>query len=136
MAEAGFAIDNTTDNGVILAGYAWSTNGDLTGSPNKGYNDFWIVKLSPEPKSPTQEPTPVAPLTIYPNPATHAISLHSNAETGAMTVRISDLLGREMLRKEMPDGGQLDVESLPSGLYIVHAVSEDGKVFRGKLEKG
>ena len=63
------------------------------------------------------------------------ISLRSTSETGSMTVTISDLLGREMLRKEMPNGGQLDVESLPSGLYIVHAVSEDGKVFRGKLEK-
>jgi Secretion system C-terminal sorting domain len=136
LAEGGFAIDNTTDNGFILAGYAWSNNGDLTGSENKGFNDFWIVKLSPESISPTQEPHPIHPLSIYPNPASQSISLLTHIETGAMTVRISDLLGREMLRKEMPNDGKLDISALPKGLYIVHAVAGDGSVFRGNLMIG
>jgi hypothetical protein len=37
MAEVGFAICNTSDNGFALAGYAWSANsGDLIGSINQG----------------------------------------------------------------------------------------------------
>lgn len=136
LAESGFGIDNTNDNGFIMTGYVWSTNGELTGQEIKGKNDFWIVKLSPESISPTQEPHPIHPLSIYPNPAAQSISLLTHIETGAMTVRISDLLGREMLRKEMPNDGKLDISALPKGLYIVHAVAGDGSVFRGNLMVG
>ncbi len=37
------AIDFTNDGGLVLAGTSASTNGDV--SANKGYEDFWVVKL-------------------------------------------------------------------------------------------
>jgi len=37
------SIQQTTDGGYIVAGYSWSTDGDVTG--NHGNGDYWIVKL-------------------------------------------------------------------------------------------
>jgi hypothetical protein len=42
--EYAYSIQQTTDGGFILAGYANSNNGDVTG--NHGGSDMWIVKLS------------------------------------------------------------------------------------------
>lgn len=39
------SIQPTADGGYILAGYTYSTNGDLTGISNHGNGDVWIVKL-------------------------------------------------------------------------------------------
>jgi len=38
------SISQTTDGGYIIAGFSWSSNGDISGENNGGY-DFWIVKL-------------------------------------------------------------------------------------------
>ncbi|HXH18330.1 MAG TPA: S8 family serine peptidase, partial [Chitinophagales bacterium] len=38
------AIQQTTDGGYIMAGWTFSTNGDVTG--NHGMHDFWVVKLN------------------------------------------------------------------------------------------
>lgn len=42
--EASFSVYQTADSGYVIAGYAASNNGDVTG--NKGNDDYWIVKLS------------------------------------------------------------------------------------------
>ncbi len=57
QAEWGNAIQQTGDGGFILAGFAWSSNGDVSGV--HGYNDFWVVKLSPSSSAlPQQKPNP------------------------------------------------------------------------------
>ena len=40
-----FAMEQTSDNGYIVAGYTISNNGNVSG--NNGYSDEWIVKLNP-----------------------------------------------------------------------------------------
>src|SRR5207249_4555587 len=45
-SDEDFSIQQTTDGGFILAGSAYSTNGDVTG--NHGIEDAWIVKLDEE----------------------------------------------------------------------------------------
>lgn len=42
--DVAFAIENTMDGGIIVAGKSQSNNGDVT--TNYGKNDFWILKLS------------------------------------------------------------------------------------------
>ena len=42
--DSASSIQQTTDGGFIVAGYAVSNNGDVTG--NHGGGDMWIVKLS------------------------------------------------------------------------------------------
>ncbi|MCK9447722.1 MAG: T9SS type A sorting domain-containing protein [Bacteroidales bacterium] len=38
-----YSIQQTTDEGYIVAGYSWSNDGDVSG--NRGNADYWIVKL-------------------------------------------------------------------------------------------
>jgi Secretion system C-terminal sorting domain len=131
-ADEGYAVRQTNDNGFILAGAAWSTDGDVSGV--KGYNDFWIVKLSPENTSATQSPQ--ALLSIAPNPASTAITLQIPSADHILQISISDLLGRTLSRQTIANGGQADVSSLPSGLYLVSAATESGQLYVGKLLKG
>lgn len=42
--ERPYHIQQTTDNGYVIAGYSESSNGDVT--QNQGKADFWIVKLT------------------------------------------------------------------------------------------
>ncbi len=134
MGDECYAIANTADNGFILAGLTWSNDGDISGSINRGQNDFWVLKLSPEPSTPTS--TPATPkITLYPNPAHNAITLQAPSASTTLNVTIYDLLGRTLLREEIPNGGQLNIATLQKGVYFVAAEDGDGAIFRGKLEK-
>ncbi len=47
-SDEAFSIKQTADQGYIIAGWAASTDGDVTGHHGITYNwDFWIVKLAP-----------------------------------------------------------------------------------------
>ena len=87
MAEGGNSIKQTQDGGFIVAGYAWSKNGDVTGV--KGKNDFWVIKLSAEFSS-TNAPHSTH-LTIYPNPAQNSISLKIPAQEPLIFVTLGAL---------------------------------------------
>ena len=144
--EVGSSIQQTTDGGYIAAGYAWSSDGDV--SVNKGKTDFWVVKLSPE-FSPTSE-IHARTLKIYPNPATNTISFLpavalaeeglavspavASAEEG-LFVQITDLLGQVLSHQTISTNQTVDVSTLPNGLYILSAVTTSGKVFSGKFSK-
>ncbi len=134
QAELGFSMQQTSDDGYIMAGYAWSNNGDVSGV--HGYNDFWIVKLSPETVPTTEAPNAqTAHLEIYPNPAQQSIILKTASEESSLGISIYDLLGRAVLQQNIPNGGRVDIASLVHGLYLVVATSPEGEVFTGKLRK-
>ena len=40
-----FSFQQTSDGGYIIAGWAMSIDGDVSGSHGGGYYDFWVVKL-------------------------------------------------------------------------------------------
>ncbi len=44
--DLAYSIQQTTDNGYIVNGFTYSTDGDVTG--NNGDHDFWVVKLNGE----------------------------------------------------------------------------------------
>jgi hypothetical protein len=137
LQETGFALQQTNDGGYIISGYAWSNNGDVSGV--KGKADFWVVKLSPE-SSPTTTPTAL-PLEIYPNPATHTISLQvprdqaTAAGETPLYIRITDLLGQEISQQTLLPGKSLDIAALPNGMYALTATDALGKVFSGRFVK-
>ena len=132
QAEKAYSIQRTSDEGYVFAGFAWSNNGDVSGV--HGYNDFWVVKLSPE-SSPTTEASTL-PLEIFPNPATNSISLTIPTEEPILSLSITDLLGQELRRETILDTKQIDVSALPWGLYFLKATAPSGKVFAGKFIKG
>ena len=135
LQERGYSIKQTSDEGYILAGEAWSNNGDVTGVLGK--TDIWIVKLSPE-SSPTTEFSS-SPLQIFPNPAHHSISLQIPTQESSANVIISDLLGRECSRQtiSIPElsAGSLNITALYPGFYLVTATTSAGKIFSGKFWK-
>lgn len=72
-------------------------------------------------------------LFIYPVPAKDLVNLIFPGI--AKFIVISDLMGRELLKITSPAMGkyQLDIASLPDGLYLSSVVREDNSVFQGKL---
>jgi Secretion system C-terminal sorting domain len=135
MAEWGSSVQQTNDEGYIIAGNAWSTNGDVSGV--QGKNDFWVIKLSAEPSS-TNAPHST-PLTIYPNPAQNSISLKIPAQEPFIFVTLTDFLGREVCRQTISNGldgsAEIGINTLPNGFYMVNATTPTGQVFFGKVLK-
>jgi hypothetical protein len=131
QAEQGNTIRQTSDGGFITAGFTWSNNGDVT--DNSGGKDLWIVKLHPE-STPTKSPK-AQPLEIYPNPTTQSINLQIPEPKNTLSVSITDLLGRELSRQSIPNGGTMELKGLADGLYWVSATTGSGKVFVGKVLK-
>jgi hypothetical protein len=130
-AETFFDLEQTIGGGYILAGYSWSNDGDVSGV--QGYNDFWIVKLTPE-STPTTSPQ-TQPLEIYPNPATQSITIQVSEPETTLRVTLTDPMGRELRRKSIPNGGTLALEGLADGWYLLSATSPSGQVFFGKVWK-
>jgi hypothetical protein len=132
QGEIGYAMDKTTDGGFVLAGYAWSEDGDLSGSTIHGYNDFWVVKLAPESVAIKDLPTP-EPLILYPNPASQFIALQIPNQAAALEVLIRDAAGRDVLRQSLPVA-QVNISNLLPGMYQV-MVQTVGKTLSGWFRK-
>ncbi|MCB0524391.1 MAG: T9SS type A sorting domain-containing protein [Saprospiraceae bacterium] len=133
--ESLFGICNSPDGGYILTGSATSTNGDLTGLQNKGETDLWVIKLGPETSSISKEPSKLNSLEIFPNPASTEIEIKAPTQEQNVTVVIHDLSGNVLLQRSISNGSKLNVEQLPSGLYLIEADTEQGKKYIGRLEK-
>ncbi len=116
------AIQQTTDGGYIVAGSSRSTDGDVTG--NHGYGDFWVVKLDNSTGIPTQNIEPVA---VYPNPAHNQLTvIASEAKQSAV---IYNLQGQPVKTVNLGVKNLkyvIDIEDLPSGLYILKLTGNTG----------
>ena len=129
--ERAVSIKETNDKGYIMSGEAWSNDGDVSGVHGK--TDFWVVKLS-RLSSPTTTPQTL-PLEIFPNPATNTLSLKLLTKEPTLTLSITDLLGRELSRQTITNGGNANISALPNGLYLITATTDSGKVYSGRFRK-
>ncbi len=129
------SLQQTTDGGFILAGQTYSNDGDVSGF--HGLTDIWVVKLSPETTSSTLSALAYTPLELYPNPASQSITVQipGDLDETRLSVRITDLLGREILQRARNNGESLDLAQLPNGMFLLSATSASGKVFFGKFRK-
>lgn len=65
-------------------------------------------------------------LSVYPNPARHAIVVSNAIEAGKIT--LADSFGREVLVLDRPQQGQyIDLSHLPAGVYLLKAASGQGR---------
>jgi hypothetical protein len=126
------SVIETKDGNYLIGGEAYSSDGDV--SSNQGSSDFWIVKLAPE-TSTTQTPTAI-PLSLYPNPATHWITLNLPIIEQDMQVNITDEQGKLLQSGTIRTDEKLDISALPPGVYWVSAVSKSGQVYAGKFVRG
>ena len=126
-----YSVISTSDGGLALAGFAWSTDGDLSGQLNRGKSDIWAVKLAPETVSATADPLANG-LSFYPNPAKDWVSINAS---GVATLR--DMSGRLLHTSVLPPGGLLDIRALPAGTYQVEVQAAGGRErYFGKLVVG
>lgn len=67
------------------------------------------------------------PISIYPNPATHYISIDNDVNVQEIT--IYSLTGRKVLSfKDVEAEERYDVTELPSGMYLVRIVDTSNKI--------
>ena len=132
--ECGYAIARTPDHGIILSGLAESTNGDLSGITNRGYYDFWILKLSPETISAAEE-AEAEPILLYPNPAADAVTVSVPEPFSELQIIITGASGISVLQQTITNGSALSLTGLPAGIYTLQARMPDGRVRTGKMGK-
>ncbi len=71
---------------------------------------------------------------IYPNPFRNQFSIHTNAQTeDQMTLKLYDVLGREVLSRVIISGETIDREALPNGLYHYAIEHKNRTLKTGKL---
>jgi hypothetical protein len=74
-------------------------------------------------------------LSLYPNPATDKITIETSATPAQSQLSISNLSGQQLITRPITEPKtQLNVSSLPSGVYFVRLTS-DKSVAMGKLIK-
>ncbi|MCB0525774.1 MAG: T9SS type A sorting domain-containing protein [Saprospiraceae bacterium] len=133
LVDGGRTISTTTDGGFIVAGHSYSTDGDVT--ENKGIQDIWVVKLSPESLSAESPFSLIAaePLEISPNPARDFVYLNAPP---LERVSITDVNGKKIAESlTLSSEGYLDVTFLKNGIYFLQGITNSGKVYVGKVVK-
>jgi hypothetical protein len=138
------------DGGFLAVGFhfPWTVNAGA-----------WLVRTDSNGYAPGAYPTGifkpepmVSELKLYPNPSSgiswleldahslpHSSRLRSaslNSGGQASTLKLFNINGKLVQSTPLPPGTQvqeINTQNLPSGLYLVNLVFEDGKVFSGKL---
>lgn len=73
-----------------------------------------------------EEPASTLPAaSLHPNPARDHFSLMLPAQAGACKLRVLDMAGREVVAPRGYTGGEVDVASLPAGVYLVEVTQRD-----------
>lgn len=62
--------------------------------------------------------------TIYPNPSSNNIFV---AGVACQSIQILDLMGKVVLEQNLPSN-QINIETLPAGIYVLNAMSDKGLV--------
>jgi len=128
--DVAYSIQQTSDGGFIVAGYAYSNDGDVSG--NHGCCDYWVVKLSPVGVSENVIVPEKFKLSVFPNPFNSSCMI--TAPSGAK-LEIYDLQGRLIskgIQSFSESQGKRTLiwqpdKTIRSGVYIVKATMEDGR---------
>jgi hypothetical protein len=68
-------------------------------------------------------------LSVYPNPAINLLNVDLKNFAGKVTMQVFDVKGTLMqaITTEVPDQSQLNIHSLPQGLYLLRVMDEGGR---------
>ncbi|HRO41629.1 MAG TPA: T9SS type A sorting domain-containing protein [Flavipsychrobacter sp.] len=118
--DLGKTILSSSDGGYIIGGHTNSTDGDVTG--NNGDNDYWIIKLAPDPLG-VQSVAPVRNISVYPNPTTTEVRFSEK-----VNIKLLNLLGQQLEKKHQVE--QLDLSPYPVGIYILTITDDHGNLLK------
>jgi hypothetical protein len=62
---------------------------------------------------------------LYPNPATDKVTVSINGTEGSLSLSLYDIFGRLVMKKQISADEQLDISSLPAGVYFVSIETEN-----------
>ncbi|WKN45463.1 T9SS type A sorting domain-containing protein [Tunicatimonas pelagia] len=125
-------VERVTVCGTVRSGTRVGNSGTSTDLWSNGYFDYGNPGCSNARVASNQKKTgltsfhdaEIAPLQIYPNPASTMLTLNGESD---YTVAIMDISGRVLLRRSHVSGRyQLDIQGLAPGGYIVEYQSSSG----------
>lgn len=123
-----FSFLKTSTDEYIMAGNAYSNDGDVSGNHSDTQDDYWVVKLSTE--ALTANLTMAPELAFYPNPA--GSNIHTNnIEEGIL--QVYDCTGKQVLKTYIKQN-TANVSNLAPGTYFIQATNKEG-VHTAKLLK-
>lgn len=123
-----WAIQQTIDEGYIIAGFSESNDIDVGG--NNGAADYWIVKLSSS-TSNTSITNELKEITIQPNPSTGSYSIESNLACKSFEIDIYNSIGK-IIYTQKNFSNQFSLQGVPKGIYTL-VISCDSTLYSSLL---
>lgn len=119
--SAPFALGNLTVEGEISDYYP--------------YDGTFIAALEDQPTDVTELRPLANRFSVYPTPSDGSLNVEFGKKDNGATLRVTDLFGQAMLLRsyaagEVPGTTQIDLTSLPSGLYQIELLSEENREVR------
>ncbi|MBU3661992.1 MAG: T9SS type A sorting domain-containing protein [Bacteroidetes bacterium] len=76
---------------------------------------------------------PIQKLLVYPNPFTNELMIELDAKN--LQLSIYDNLGRLVHLQKIESMGKINLSALPSGVYFLRVISQNGEIHSEKLIK-
>ncbi|QNR22769.1 T9SS type A sorting domain-containing protein [Croceimicrobium hydrocarbonivorans] len=113
-----------------------SSNGDFIipisawNGPNSNSSRSFLLKIDAQGNSPLSVQASLKPkkLSIYPNPSSQFLSIHSEEPDEEFRIKVLDLQGKTLLIQNTKTDQPIDVSILPNGTYLLEV--------RGKTKAG
>jgi len=122
--ESAFAMDQTRDTSVILAGVATMAGGQVTGYKG-GLYDMWVVKLKMTPVINSVDDLNKTQVIISPNPASHTVELLHAPEN--VSWEVLNTAG-QLIKKGQ--GTRMSIGDMPHGIYFIRLYDRNGIPFK------
>ncbi len=123
------SVQQTTDSGIVVAGFTTSNNGDVSG--NHGNNDYWIVKLNSVVTGIKQNDT--SDWSVFPNPSSGIFSINASKMVDNAELKILNSLGQPVFQSHIDEEKtQVDLTKYSAGIYFVIIAGEKHK-WTGKI---
>lgn len=114
-------------SGVMI----WELGQDALGAQSQ-YSLLNAIDEVINPSVSVEENLRGANVSVYPNPFNHEVFL-SGLTNGVKNIRVSDMVGHQLMYKTMETFNhqiKLDLIDLPSGIYILTVISDEGEMAR------
>ncbi len=102
---------------------------------SEGTSDIFVEEIQ-EVYVDTKEPVPGSPLSVYPNPTSHSLSVNFGKEILNGRIKLINLYGQTMFEQSNINGSSftIDIADQPNGMYCIE-LNEGGIVQRVKVVK-
>ncbi len=128
------AIIQTPDSNYAIAGGTGSNDFDVSG--NHGVGDYWLLKINPDSLTSINNlDFTHSGFTLFPNPASDAISFSTSNNFFVEKILFYDVTGQLVLEKFVDYTSGIDISSLSPALYFYEAQSTKGESVYGKFLK-